>query len=153
AFAELQPQWKAAIGQAAAPLEQMQKESVERRNAMIDEARVLGEQPMLRIDAVKALQQRWQAEAQPVPLERKYEQKLWDAFRRPIDEAFNRKTVEREKAAAAMSGRDRAVLEASRAVEEATAGGDAQKIRAALAALEQAMRARDDEQAASAAAP
>src|SRR5690606_19749577 len=75
----------------------------------------------------------------------------WDAFRKPIDDAFNRKTQEREKAAAAMSGRDRAVLDASRAVEEATASGDAQKIRAAMAALEQALKARDD--AAAAAAP
>jgi hypothetical protein len=100
---------------------------------------------------VKSLQQRWQAEAQSVPLDRKQEQKLWDAFRKPIDDAFNRKTAEREKAAAAMSGRDRAVLEASRAVEEATASGDAQKIRTAMATLEQALRARDDEQAAAAA--
>lgn len=148
AFAELQPQWKEAMALAGAPLEQLQKQSIERRQAMIEEAKVLGDAPMLRIDAVKSLQQRWQAEAQGVPLDRKFEQKLWDAFRKPIDEAFNRKTADREKAAAAMSGRDRAVLEASRAVEEATAGGDAQKIRAALAALEQAMRARDDEQAA-----
>lgn len=154
AFAELQPQWKEAMALASAPLDRMQKESLERRHAMIEEAKVLGDAPMLRIDAVKALQQRWQAEAQTVPLERKFEQKLWDAFRKPIDDAFNRKTAEREKSAAAMSGRDRAVLEASKAVEEATAGGDAQKIRAALAALEQAMRARDDEEAGkSAAAP
>ena len=47
-----------------------------------------------------------------------------------------------------MSGRDRAVLDASRGVEEATASGDAQKIRAAMAALEQALRARDDAEAA-----
>ncbi|QJW84191.1 DUF349 domain-containing protein [Ramlibacter terrae] len=153
AFAELQPQWKEAMALASGPLDRMQKESVDRRHAMIEEAKVLGDAPMLRIDAVKALQQRWQAEAQTVPLERKFEQKLWDAFRKPIDDAFNRKTAEREKSAAAMSGRDRAVLEASKAVEEATAGGDAQKIRAALAALEQAMRARDDEEAAKAAAP
>jgi hypothetical protein len=144
AFAELQPQWKDAIGLAAAPLERAQKESIERRNAMIEEARALGDAPSLRIDAVKALQQRWQGEAQGVPLDRKQEQKLWDTFRKPIDDAFNRKTVEREKAAAAMSGRDRAVLEASRAVEDATASGDAQKIRAAMAALEEALRARDD---------
>src|SRR6185436_15652293 len=129
AFAELQPQWKDAIGLAAGPLERAQKASIERRNAMIDEARVLGEAPMLRIDAVKSLQQRWQAEAQTVPLDRKQEQKLWDAFRKPIDEAFNRKTAERDKASAALSSRDRAVLEASKAVEEATASGDAQKIR------------------------
>ena len=155
AFAELQPQWKDAIGQAAAPLELAQKQSIERRHAMIEEAKVLGDAPMLRIDAVKALQQRWQGEAQAVPLDRKQEQKLWDAFRKPIDDAFNRKTAEREKAAAALSGRDRAVLEASRAVEEATASGDAQKIRAAMAALEQALRARDDAEAAAgpAAAP
>ena len=152
AFAELQPQWKEAIGQAAAPLERAQKASIERRNAMIEEARVLGEAPMLRIDAVKSLQQRWQAEAQSVPLDRKQEQKLWDAFRKPIDDAFNRKTQEREKAAAAMSGRDRAVLDASKAVEDATASGDAQKIRAAMAALEQALRARDDAAAAAPAA-
>jgi ATP-dependent RNA helicase SUPV3L1/SUV3 len=152
AFAELQPQWKEAISHAAAPLERAQKESVERRNAMIEEARVLGEAPMLRIDAVKSLQQRWQAEAQTVPLDRKQEQKLWDAFRKPIDEAFNRKTAEREKATAALSARDRAVLDASKAVEEATASGDAQKIRAAMAALEQALRAQGDAAAAAPAA-
>lgn len=153
AFAELQPQWKDAIGRAAAPLDQAQKQSVERRHALIDEARALGEAPMLRIDAVKALQQRWQAEAQAVPLDRKQEQKLWDAFRKPIDDAFNRKTAEREKAASAMSARDRAVLDASRGVEEATASGDAQKIRAAMSALEQALRARDDAAAAAGAPP
>jgi ATP-dependent RNA helicase SUPV3L1/SUV3 len=153
AFAELQPHWKEAIGHAAAPLELAQKGSIERRNAMIEEAKVLGDSPMLRIDAVKSLQQRWQAEAQSVPLDRKQEQKLWDAFRKPIDDAFNRKTAEREKAAAAMSGRDRVVLEASKAVEEATASGDAQKIRSTMATLEQALRARDDAAAAAPAAP
>ena len=41
---------------------------------MIEEAKVLGDAPLLRIDAVKALQQRWQGEAQAVPLDRKQEQ-------------------------------------------------------------------------------
>jgi hypothetical protein len=140
AFAELQPLWKEAISAAHAPLEAMQKQSLERRQAMIEEANVLGAAPVLRIDAVKALQQRWQAEAQTVPLERRHEQKLWDAFRKPIDEAFNRKTAEREKDAAALSDRDRVVLEASKALEAANATGDAQKIRAAMAALEAALR-------------
>ncbi|MFC5499244.1 DUF349 domain-containing protein [Caenimonas terrae] len=139
AFAELQPLWKDAIHTAAAPLEALQKQSLERRHAMIDEARELGEQPVLRIDAVKALQQRWQAEAQGVPLDRKHEQKLWDAFRKPIDEAFNRKTEEREKAATQLSERDRIVLDASRALEAANASGDAQKIRTAMSALEAAL--------------
>jgi len=152
AFAELQPQWKEAIRGASAPLETMQKQSLERRHAMIDEARALGAEPQLRIDAVKSLQQRWQAEAQGIPLDRKHEQKLWDAFRKPIDEAFNRKTQERERAAAALSERDRVVLEASKALEAANATGDAQKIKAAMSALEAALRGQAQAAAAVAAA-
>ncbi|MEJ7931385.1 DUF349 domain-containing protein [Ramlibacter sp. AN1015] len=140
AFAELQPQWKDAIGAAEAPLAQVQRHSLERRHAMIEEARALGAQPTLRIDAVKALQQRWQAEAQSVPIERKQEQKLWDAFRKPIDDAFNRKSEERERLTASLSERDRVVLEASKALEAANATGDAQKIRAAMSALDAALK-------------
>ncbi|MFZ4285288.1 DUF349 domain-containing protein [Variovorax sp. HJSM1_2] len=148
AFAEMQTQWKQAISQAAAPLEAVQKQSVERRQAMIEEAKLLGAAPMLRIDAVKALQHRWQAEAQGVPMERKHEQKLWDAFRKPIDDAFNRKTQEREKAASAMSEHDRVVLEAAKALEAANATGDAAKIRTAMASLEAALRGQAQAQAA-----
>jgi hypothetical protein len=140
AFAELQPLWKEAIHAAAAPLEGLQKRSLDRRHAMIDEARELGAQPQLRIDAVKSLQQRWQAEAQGVPLDRKHEQKLWDAFRKPIDEAFNRKSEEREKAAEQLSEHDRVVLQASKALEAANATGEAQKIRTAMADLEAALK-------------
>jgi hypothetical protein len=138
-FAELQPLWKQVIAAAAAPLESAQKESLARRHAMIDEAVALGAAPTLRIDAVKALQQRWQAEAQAVPLDRKHEQKLWDAFRKPIDEAFNRKSADREKAVTELSARDRVVLEASKALEAANATGDAQQIRAAMQALDAAL--------------
>lgn len=140
AFAELQPQWKKTIHQAAAPLEAAQKASIERRNALIAEAQVLGAAEGLRIDAVKALQQRWQIEAQTVPLERKLEQKLWESFRNPIDEAFNRKTLEREQVASQMTAHDRAVVDASRSLEAANASGDAQKIRAAMQALDAALR-------------
>ena len=139
-FAELQPRWKEAIHGAALPLETAQKHSTARRQALIQEAEALGAAAQLRIDAVRALQQRWQAEAQAVPLDRKHEQRLWDAFRKPIDEAFNRKSTEREKAQAAMSAHDRAVLEAAKALEAANASGDAQRIRAAMAQLEAATR-------------
>jgi len=139
-LAELLPQWKRAMDAAAAPFEAAQAASLGRRQAMIEEAAVLGAAPMLRIDAVKALQQRWQAEAQAVPMERRQEQKLWDAFRKPIDEAFNRKTAERERGAEQTSAHDKAVLEASKALEAANAGGDVQAIRAAVAALEAALR-------------
>jgi hypothetical protein len=139
-FAELQPLWKQAIALAAGQLEAAQKESLARRHAMIDEAIALGAAPMLRIDAVKSLQQRWQAEAQTVPLDRKHEQKLWDAFRKPIDEAFNRKSADRDRAVTELSARDRVVLEASRSLEAANATGDAQQIRAAMQGLEAALR-------------
>ena len=152
AFAELQPQWKAAMDAAAAPLEQAQRDSLARRHVLIEEAQVLGAAAMLRVDAVKALQQRWQQEAQSVPLDRKHEQKLWDAFRKPIDDAFNRKTAEREKAASALSERDRIVLEAAKALEQANAQGDAQKIRTAMTALEAALKGQAAAQAVVAAA-
>jgi hypothetical protein len=147
-FAELQPLWKSAVAYAVEPLESLQKISLQARHAMIDEAQALGAEGMLRIDAVKALQQRWQAEAHRVPVERRQEQKLWDAFRKPIDDAFNRKTQEREKAESALSERDRVVLEASKALQAANSSGDAQAIRSAMAGLDAALRGQAQAQAA-----
>jgi len=147
AFAELQPLWKEAISYAAAPLEALQTQSVQLRQGMIEEAKVLGASTVLRIDAVKALQQRWQAQAHAVPLDRRLEQKLWDAFRKPIDDAFKRKTSEREAAEAALGQRDRAVLDASKALQAANAGGDAHLIRKAIAALEGALQGQAQAQA------
>ncbi len=141
-FAELQPQYKTAIKAAHGPLEVAQKASLERRRALIEEAKELGAAPMLRIDAVKALQGRWQAEAQSVPMDRKEEQKLWDAFRKPIDEAFERKGKARESQAAAMSAHDKAVLDATKALDAAIASNDAKAIRAAMDALDAAGRGR-----------
>ena len=140
AFAELQPLWKAAIANAAAPLEALQTRSIALRQALIEEAKVLGAAVELRLDAVKSLQQRWQAQVHEVPIDRRLEQKLWDAFRKPIDDAFNRKTVEREKAEATLGIRDRAVLAASKSLEAANASGDAQVIRAAMVALDAALQ-------------
>lgn len=149
AFADLQPVWKAAMHEAHAGVEAEQAQSVARRQALIEEAVALGAAPMLRIDAVKALQQRWQAEAQAVPLERKFEQKLWDAFRKPIDEAFARKSSERERESQALNEHDQRVLDASKALDAASARGDAAQIRTCMAALEAALRG----QAIAAAAP
>jgi ribonuclease HI len=149
-FAELQPVWKAAIHAAHEPLENAQKASLARRQALITEAQALGAAPSLRVDAVKALQQRWQEEAHAVVLDRKQEQKLWDAFRQPIDEAFARKSSVREQSQAALTPHDKAVLDAAKALDSATAKGDAAAIRAAMQTLEQIARG---EVVASAAAP
>lgn len=139
-FGEMQSQWKAIFKAAAAPLEAAQKASVERRHALIDEARELGAAPNLRVDAVKALQQRWQVEAQSVPVDRKTEQKLWEIFRSPLDEAFQRKGTDRQPSATPLTAHDLAVIEASKALDAANSGGDASKIRAAMGALDAALR-------------
>ncbi len=152
-FAELQPLWKQVFGEASQPLETAQKQSLERRQAMINESAELSAVTPLRIDAVKALQQRWQTEAQSVPLDRKREQKLWDAFRKPIDDAFQRKSADRDRQTAQISARDKAVLDAAKALEAANAGGDAQAIRTAIEQLEAAIKQQSAEAAAAPAAP
>jgi hypothetical protein len=145
-FAEMQSQWKALIKAAAARLDAAQKASIERRQALIAEAKQMAAAP-LRVDAVKVLQQRWQTEAQTVPLDRKTEQKLWEIFRAPLDEAFQRKGTERQQAETHLSARDRAVIDASKALEAANASGDAIQIRAAMAALDAALRGQAQEAA------
>ncbi|MEZ5647340.1 MAG: DUF349 domain-containing protein [Burkholderiaceae bacterium] len=138
-FADLQSRWKEAMHLAHERVEAAQAQSVERRRALIDEAQGLADAENWRIDAVKDLQKRWQAEAHAVPLDRKQEQKLWDAFRQPIDAAFARKDQARAQAAAAVSVHDKMVLEASRALEQATAAGDGAAIRSAMATLSAAI--------------
>ena len=140
AFGEMQSQWKGIFKAAAARLEAAQKASIDRRQALIQEAQAVGAAPALRIDAVKALQQRWQVEAQSVPLDRKTEQKLWEVFRAPLDEAFQRKGTERPQAAGPISDHDRAVIDASKALDAANASGDVVQIRAAMGALDAALR-------------
>jgi len=147
-FAELQPKWKAAIHAAHEPLEAVQKASMDRRKALIEEAHTLAAEPRLRIDAVKALQQRWQEEAHSVALDRRQEQKMWEAFRQPIDEAFTRSKATaprgprtpRDTTPANLSAHDQAVLAAAQALEAAIASGEAAQIHAAMSALEQATR-------------
>lgn len=140
AFVEMQGQWKGIFKAAAARLEAAQKASIDRRQALIQEAQEVGAAPALRMDAVKALQQRWQAEAQSVPLDRKTEQKLWEVFRAPLDEAFQRKGTERPQTAGPLNDHDRAVIEASKVLDAANASGDVVKIRSAMAALDAALR-------------
>jgi hypothetical protein len=137
-FAELQPRWKAAMDAARAPLAAAQAANRREREALIQQAQALAAEPLLRLDAVRALQQSWQALAQAVPLDRKAEQALWDAFRGPIDEAFKRKDEARSQQAAATSAVDQRVLDAARALDEAVNARDAQRIQAALAALDRA---------------
>ena len=145
AYAELQAAWKAAHHEATAPLHTAQKTSIARREAMIAQATELAAEPHLNIDAVRELQRQWQTEAQGVPMDRRHEQKLWDAFRKPLDEAFARKTQQRERVAQQLSVRDQAVLDASKALEAANHSGDSQQIQNAIEALQQALNAQREQ--------
>jgi hypothetical protein len=151
-YAQYQEKWKLAIKAAHAGLEQAQKTSMAARHALIEEAKQVAAQLPLRVDAVKALQARWQAEAQVIALDRKAEQKLWEAFRDPIDQAFARKGQDRERVQAEVSAHDKAVLAAVSALDAANASADAQQIRAAIAALQEAVQNREPAQTASEAA-
>jgi ATP-dependent RNA helicase SUPV3L1/SUV3 len=142
AYAELQEAWKSALHEASAPLHAAQKQSIARREAMVAQAVELAAAPNLNIDAVRELQRQWQTEAQSVPMDRRHEQKLWDAFRKPLDEAFARKTQQRERVQHQLSARDQAVLDASKALEAANHSGDAARIQAALDGLQQALQAQ-----------
>ena len=142
AYAELQEAWKTALHEASAPLHAAQKQSIARREAMVAQAVELAAAPNLNIDAVRELQRQWQTEAQSVPMDRRHEQKLWDAFRKPLDEAFARKTQQRERVQHQLSARDQAVLDASKALEAANHSGDAAQIQAALDGLQQALQAQ-----------
>jgi len=152
-FAEIQPQWKAAMDKARAPLEAAQVANLAQRQVLIQQATALGGADVLRMDAVRALQHEWQVLAQAVPLDRRQEQKLWDAFRKPIDDAFARKDAARAQAAAAMSEHDQRVLAAAQALEAAIQSQDAQAIHAAMAQLERAERAQAQPATAAQAAP
>ena len=147
-FDALQTAWKAAIKEAAEPLDTAQKGTFARRQGLIEQAKemveAVGKGADLRINFVRDLQQQWQVEAQSVPLDRKTEQKQWDNFKATIDSAFAKKDEVRNAARAAyvatLSVHDKAVLEASRALDEANATGEAGKIQAAMSTLQAALR-------------
>ncbi len=143
AFAQLQQQWKDAYKLAGSRLHAAQKQSLTARHHFIEQAKALAEATPLNIEGVKKLQQAWQAEAQKVPLDRRTEQKLWESFRAPIDQAFQRKGPARERAPqAVLSPQDQAVFDAAKALEQANVGGDAATIRQAMQALEAALQAQ-----------
>jgi len=155
-YAELHPQFRHAMTRAGAPLQAAQQASTARRQTLIEEAATLAARPRLDVAGVRALQQRWQAEAQAVPLPRMQEQKMWEAFRQPLDQAFQQKDQHRlahhsarhAVPTAELTAHERRVLEASTALQAASATGEAQNIHAAISALQAALRGHSDPAAA-----
>jgi len=73
------------------PLEEQRKAEMSEREAIIEEAAAIDPHDRHAIDAMRALQQRWQDHARALPLERKSEQALWQRFRAVCDDVFQRR--------------------------------------------------------------
>jgi len=73
------------------PLEEQRKAEMAEREAIIEEAAAIDPHDRHAIDAMRALQQRWQDHARALPLERKSEQALWQRFRAVCDDVFQRR--------------------------------------------------------------
>jgi hypothetical protein len=80
-----------ALNVMQAPLGEQRKAEMARREAIIEEAAAIDPHDRHAIDAMRALQQRWQEQARALPLERKSEQALWQRFRAVCDEVFQRR--------------------------------------------------------------
>jgi hypothetical protein len=84
----LDHQFTDALNTLQAPLEEQRKAEMARREELIEEAAAIDGHDRHAIDALRALQQRWQEQARALPLERKAEQALWQRFRGACDAVF-----------------------------------------------------------------
>ena len=80
-----------ALNTLQGPLEQQRKSEMAEREAIIEEAAAIDPHDRHALDAMRALQQRWQEHARALPLERKSEQALWQRFRAVCDVVFQRR--------------------------------------------------------------
>jgi hypothetical protein len=80
-----------ALNTLQGPLEEQRKAEMAEREAIIEEAAAIDPHDRHAIDAMRALQQRWQDHARALPLERKSEQALWQRFRAVCDDVFQRR--------------------------------------------------------------
>jgi hypothetical protein len=100
----LDHQFSDALNTLQGPLEQQRKTEMSRREELIEEAAAIDGHDRHAIDALRALQQRWQEQARALPLERKAEQALWQRFRAACDAVF----VQRKESAHAADAERRA---------------------------------------------
>jgi hypothetical protein len=83
--------FSAALNVLQAPLEAQRKGEMGERERIIEEAAAIDPHDRHALDAMRALQARWQEHARALPLERKAEQALWQRFRAVCDEVFQRR--------------------------------------------------------------
>lgn len=80
-----------ALNVLQAPLEAQRKDEMGERERIIEEAAAIDPHDRHALDAMRALQARWQEHARALPLERKAEQALWQRFRAVCDDVFQRR--------------------------------------------------------------
>jgi hypothetical protein len=83
--------FSAALNVLQAPLESQRKSEMDERERLIEEAAAIDPHDRHALDAMRALQARWQEHARALPLERKSEQALWQRFRAVCDGVFQRR--------------------------------------------------------------
>ncbi len=77
-----------ALDLLLAPLEQQRQIEAARRGQLIADVGLLKPNERNTVDALRALQEKWQEHAKAVPLERHAEQALWQRFRAACDDVF-----------------------------------------------------------------
>jgi len=99
---QLDTEFNAALQELLSPLAEQRALETKRREKLIAEAADLNPHDRNAIDQVRALQERWQAQAKSLPLEHKEEQALWQRFREQCDQVFAKR---KEMASAADADR------------------------------------------------
>jgi hypothetical protein len=84
----LDHEFAAVLNTLQGPLEEQRKAEMAGREQLIDEAAALDPHDRHVVDALRAIQLRWQEHARALPLERKVEQALWQRFRAACDAVF-----------------------------------------------------------------
>jgi hypothetical protein len=87
----LDQEFSTALKTLHGPLEQQRKGEVANREQLIEQVAALDPHERHTLDALRAIQERWQQQARALPLERKAEQALWQRFRAACDAVFARR--------------------------------------------------------------
>jgi hypothetical protein len=105
------------------PLEQQRKSEVAQREELIEQVAALDACDRHALDALRAVQERWQELARALPLERKAEQALWHRFRAACDAVFAKRKESAHAADAERRNHQAAKDAISARLEAAARGG------------------------------
>jgi hypothetical protein len=124
-----------ALKSLQAPLDERRKGEVAVRHELIGSVAGLNPQDRHALDALRAIQERWQEQARALPLERKVEQALWQRFRAQCDAVFAKRKESAHAADAERrtheSAKEAICARLEAAAPDADAAGAGQLLRAA----------------------